>query len=69
MKQFVYQVGAHEFIGAEAFGQAWKDAKAKAAELHMPIYREVREIRREVYTQAGFFMRDDTARPENIKVF
>ena len=32
MKKFVYQVAAWEFVDCVAFGQAWQDAKIKAAE-------------------------------------
>ena len=41
MKKFVYQVAAWEFVDSVAFGQAWQDAKVKAAELGAPIYRLV----------------------------
>lgn len=57
-KQFVYQVGAFEFVDTEAFGTAWKEAKAKATELHTAIYRQVikgENIQNEVFYEAGFF--------------
>ena len=69
MKQFVYQVGEFEFVDTEAFGQAWRDAKAKATERHMPIYREVREVRREVFLTGGVFGNADMAQPKDIQVF
>ena len=55
MKKFVYQVAAWEFVDCVAFGQAWRDAKVKAAELGAPIYRLVikgEDVRQEVYMTA-----------------
>ena len=33
MKKFVYQVAGWEFVDTEAFGKAWKEAKAKTLPL------------------------------------
>ena len=72
MKKFVYQVAAWEFVDSVAFGQAWHDAKAKAAELGAPIYRLVikgEDVRQEVYMTAGCFLRVDLADAQGIKIF
>ena len=41
MKKFVYQVAGWEFVDTVAFGEAWREAKFKASQLHEPIYRLV----------------------------
>jgi hypothetical protein len=72
MKKFVYQVAAWEFVDSVAFGQAWQDAKAKAAELGAPIYRLIikgEDTRQEVFMTAGCFLRADLADAQGIKVF
>ena len=69
MKQFVYSVDGHEFIGEEAFGDAWETAVAKAKELHAPIFRKVIETREEVYLTCGAFIGVKYATPEDIRVF
>ena len=72
MKKFVYQVAAWEFVDSVAFGQAWQDAKAKAAELGAPIYRLVikgEKIQQEAFLKAGCFLRVDLVKPEDVKIF
>ena len=72
MKQFCYEVGGFEFIDTVAFGTAWKEAKAKAAEMHVAIYRVIRkdgEEKTEVFCTGGCFIRADLAEPKNIKIF
>ena len=72
MKKFVYQVGPWEFVDSEAFGQAWKEAKVKAAEMGAPIYRLVikgEAVKQEVFLRAGCFLRVDLVQPEDVKVF
>lgn len=72
MKKFVYEVGSHEFVGQEAFGDAWQAAKAKAAELHTAIYRLVvkgESVRREVYLNAGCFLATELADPNSVKIW
>ena len=72
MKKFVYQVQSWEFVDSVAFGQAWQDAKVKAAELSAPVYRLVingEDIRQEVYMTAGCFLRADRADAQRIKIF
>ena len=72
MKKFVYQVGGYEFVGFEAFGDAWKQAKAKAAELHAGVYRLVIKgeiIKQEVYINGGVFLSVDRVQPEQVLIF
>ena len=43
-KRFYYMVqGGYEFFDGQCFGQAWKDAKAKASELHVAVFRRVEQ--------------------------
>ena len=56
---FIYQVKGFEYRDTEAFGQAWKEAKAKAAELHTGIFRTVikkEEERYEFFAKGGVFL-------------
>ena len=72
MKKFVYQAAGWEFVDSEAFGQAWREAKAKAAELHTPVYRLVikgEDVRQEVYYRGGCFNSIKFATEENVMVF
>jgi hypothetical protein len=59
-KTFIYKVAGYEFRDTEAFGQAWREAKAKATELHCGIFREVEkdgaETRYEFYATYGAFV-------------
>ena len=72
MKKFVYQVAGFEWEDTEAFGTAWKQAKAKAAELHAAVYRLVikgEDVRQEVYYKGGCFNSIKFATTENVKIF
>ncbi len=72
MKKFVYQVAGWEFVDTVAFGEAWKEAKFKAAQLHQPIYRLVIEgekVREEVYVKAGCFLSTSLAMVKNVLIF
>jgi hypothetical protein len=69
MKLFVYHVGNRDYPDTEAFGEGWKKAKAEAAELGKPVYRTILETSREVYCNAGCFVAEHLARPEEIKIF
>ena len=69
MKTFIYKVAGFEFPDTEAFGDGWKAAKAKATELHAPIYRTVREEREEVYYKGGCFNSIKFATPDSVMVF
>lgn len=73
MKRFYYEVGAFQFSDTVAFGEAWKEAKAKATKLHAPIYREVVKdgdtIRNEVYLNGGVFVGVNYADKNSIKIF
>ena len=66
MKKFFYEVAGHEFCGETAWGDAWKQAKAKATELNAAIYRTItegdKEPRHEVYCTAGLFLSTRYAR-------
>lgn len=72
MKKFVYQVDGFEFVDTVAFGEAWREAKRQATELHSPIYRLVIEngkVQEEVYVKAGCFLRSDLALVKNVMIF
>jgi hypothetical protein len=72
MKQFIYQVKGFEFEDNTAFGTAWEQAKAKATELHCPIFREVikgENVKRQVYYKGGLFNSIEFMREDNVKVF
>ena len=73
MKHYYYEVGAFMFSDTVAFGEAWKDAKNMAMELHIPIYREIVQngviIRYEVYLNGGVFVSTDCADTDSIKIF
>ena len=73
MKKFVYEVAGFEFVDTVPFGTAWKEAKAKAAELHAAVYRQTikgeDESRYEVYTTAGVFIYVEYMKPEMVKIF
>ena len=72
MKKIVYQVDGFEFVDTVAFGEAWREAKRQATELHAPIYRLVIEdgkVQEEVYVKAGCFLRSDLTRRENVMIF
>ena len=72
MKKYIYKVNEKEFIDTvECFGKAWKEARAYAKEIHAPIYREIIEIRHDVYCQGGFFRGEEYAekKPETIERF
>ena len=71
-KKFVYQVAGFEFVDSIAFGEAWKEAKAKATELHTAVYRLVikgKQVRQEVYYKGGCFNSVDYMDGENVMVF
>jgi len=72
MKKFVYQVKGFEFVDNTAFGSAWQDAKAKAIELHCPIFRLVIEgesVKQQVFYKGGLFNSIEYMRADNVKVF
>ena len=71
-KLFVYQVAGFEYQYTEAFDEAWRQAKAKAAELHAAIYRLVikgEDIQQEVFYNGGCFNSIKFATAENVKIF
>ena len=72
MKKFIYQVASSEYVDIEAFGAAWKQAKAEAAKLNAAVYRLVikdKNVRQEVYVNSGCFLSVAYAKPENIHIF
>lgn len=72
MKKFVYQVQGYEFTDTEAFGEAWREAKAKAWELHTAIYRLVidgEKMRQEAYVKGGCFLPVGLVTMKNIMLF
>lgn len=72
MKKFVYQVAGFEFTDTVAFGEAWKEAKAKATELHAPVYRLVikgEAVRQEVFYTSGCFNSIEFATTHSVKIF
>ena len=72
MKKFVYQVAGLEFVDTEAFGVAWKLAKAAASQFHVPVFRLVikgEEARQEVYYKAGCFNSIKFATSDNVMIF
>lgn len=70
---FVYEIEGTEFEDTEAFGEAWKKAKAFASAIHAPIYRTVVKAdgseKYEVYYKGGCFNTVKFATPDNIKIF
>ena len=72
MKKFVYQVKGFEFVDNKAFGTAWQEAKAKAAELHAAIYRLVisgENVRQEVFCTGGCFLSVENAHSDWPRIF
>lgn len=72
MKKFVYQVAGFEFVGYEAWGDAWKQAKALATERHAAVYRLVikgEKVTQEVFCKAGCFLVTYYADADSIKIF
>lgn len=75
-KTFIYQVNnsGYEFRGDSAWGQAWKDAKAMAQELHTGIFRIVeqdgREPRHEYFAKGGVFVSTKFyTGPQDLRIF
>jgi len=72
MKKFVYQVAGFEYVGFEAFGDAWKQARTKATELHAGVYRLVIKgeiVKQEVLVNGGVFLSVDCVQPEQVLIF
>ena len=76
-KRFEYDVMGTIFTGYEAFGEAWRDAKAFAQEVHAAIYRTVTilegsyegEAVREAFLTGGCFLNVECIQPEWVKVW
>lgn len=72
MKRFIYDVAGFEFEDTEAFGSAWKQARALATEKHCAIYRTVvkgEREKREVLYKGGCFNTIEFATPDNVLIF
>jgi len=72
MKKFVYQVADYEYVGSEAFGDAWRQARAKATELHTAVYRLViqnGQVKQDVFTRGGCFLPVTCAQSSCVMVF
>ena len=61
-KVFFYYVNGTEFVDTEAFGKAWRDAKALATEEHTCITRTVLtgedNLRHEFFAKGGIFLNE-----------
>jgi hypothetical protein len=71
-KTFIYDVKGFEYRDNEAFGKAWKEAKAKATELHCGIFRTVKkddDERYEFYTKYGAFLNTRFYDESKVAVF
>lgn len=72
MKTFIYQVCGFEFTDSVAFGEAWREAKMKAAASNAAIYRLIingESVKQEVYTKAGCFLSTKYVQPEQVLIF
>ena len=72
MKKFVYQVAGWEFVDTVAFGEAWREAKFRATQLHTAIYRLViqnGQVRQDVFTRGGCFLPVACAQSSRVMVF
>lgn len=71
-KKFVYQVAGLEFVDTEAFGEAWKMAKAAASQFHVPVFRLVikgGDVKQEVYYKGGCFNSIKFITSDNVMIF
>lgn len=72
MKKFVYQVAGWEFVDTIAFGEAWRQARAKATELHVAVYRLViqnGQVKQDVFTRGGCFLPIARAQSSCVMIF
>lgn len=71
-KLFIYSVNGSTFEDTEAFGQAWRDAKAMATAEHTCITRQVvcgDTIRNEFYAKGGCFLNERFDEVDKVAVF
>ena len=72
MKTYIYEVAGFEFIDNKAFGEAWENAKQKATENHVAIYRTVKsgeKESREVYLKMRYFDDVNWASERDVKIW
>ena len=72
MKEFFYDVKGTEYHDTEAFGEAWKKAKAQATAEHCGIRRTVvhgEHISYEFYAKGGLFLSDRFYTPDSLYIF
>jgi hypothetical protein len=72
MKEFFYYVNGTEFVDTEAFGKAWKEAKALATEEHTCITRTVvkgKEMYHEFFAKGGCFLSERFYEKDRVKIF
>ena len=71
--KFIYKVAGFKWEDTVAFGEAWRAAKAKAAELHQPIFRSVVKangtIHEQVFYNGGVFNSVEFMGCDNVRVF
>jgi len=72
-KVFFYYVNGTEFVDTEAFGKAWRDAKALATEEHTCITRTVLtgedNLHHEFFAKGGIFLNERFYEKDRVKVF
>ena len=73
MKDFFYEVNGTEYHDVEAFGKAWKAAKAQAEAEHTEIFRTVCWgvgcVRYEFYAKGGCFLPMRFYDKDTVKIF
>lgn len=72
MKKYIYYVKGYAFQDTEAWGQAWKQAKAIAIEAHCPIYRTVINGEKEKYeflAKGYVFINEKFYAPAKLYIF
>ncbi len=72
-KTFIYHVNGADFVDTEAFGKAWKEAKAFAFENHTCITRTViakeNDFRNEFFAKGGVFLNERFYEEGKAKIF
>ena len=71
-KIFVYEVAGFEWRDTEAFGTAWKQARAEAEARKCGIYRLVikgEQVKQEVLVRGGCFLPVEMVKPDEVLIF